>query len=43
MLWGKQFYHYNVTRWLDGDPAEPHTTAGTPHRPQRRLAASRHR
>ena len=23
MLWGKQFYHYNVTRWLDGDPAEP--------------------
>jgi hypothetical protein len=23
MLWGKQFYHYNVTRWLDGDPSEP--------------------
>ncbi len=23
MLWGKQFYHYNVTRWLDGDPALP--------------------
>jgi len=23
MLWGKQFYHYNVTRWLDGDPAGP--------------------
>ena len=23
MLWGKQFYHYNVTRWLDGDPAQP--------------------
>ena len=21
MLWSKQFYHYNVARWLDGDPA----------------------
>ena len=21
MLWGKQFYHYDVARWLDGDPA----------------------
>jgi hypothetical protein len=27
MLWGKQFYHYNVTRWLDGDPAEPRPPA----------------
>ena len=23
MLWSKQFFHYNVARWLDGDPAEP--------------------
>ena len=23
MLWGKQFYHYDVKRWLDGDPTEP--------------------
>jgi hypothetical protein len=23
MLWGKQFYHYNVSRWLDGDPGLP--------------------
>jgi hypothetical protein len=23
MLWGKQFFHYNVARWLDGDPAGP--------------------
>jgi hypothetical protein len=23
MLWGKQFYHYDVARWLDGDPAQP--------------------
>jgi hypothetical protein len=23
MLWGKQFYHYDVNTWLDGDPAQP--------------------
>jgi hypothetical protein len=23
MLWSKQFYHYDVARWLDGDPREP--------------------
>jgi hypothetical protein len=23
MLWSKQFYHYNVATWLDGDPAQP--------------------
>jgi len=23
MLWSKQFYHYNVREWLDGDPAQP--------------------
>ena len=23
MLWGKQFYYYDVARWLDGDPAQP--------------------
>jgi len=23
MLWGKQLYYYDVTRWLDGDPAQP--------------------
>ncbi len=23
MLWGKQFFHYDVERWLDGDPAGP--------------------
>jgi hypothetical protein len=23
MLWGKQFYYYDVSRWLDGDPAQP--------------------
>jgi Glycosyl hydrolase family 63 C-terminal domain len=23
MMWGKQFYHYDVRTWLDGDPAGP--------------------
>jgi Glycosyl hydrolase family 63 C-terminal domain len=23
MLWGKQFFYYDVKRWLDGDPTEP--------------------
>jgi hypothetical protein len=23
LLWSKQFYHYDVYRWLTGDPAEP--------------------
>jgi mannosylglycerate hydrolase MGH1-like protein len=23
MLWSKQFYHYTVARWLDGDPGQP--------------------
>jgi hypothetical protein len=23
MLWSKQLYYYNVSRWLDGDPAQP--------------------
>jgi hypothetical protein len=23
LLWSKQFYHYDVGRWLRGDPAEP--------------------
>jgi hypothetical protein len=23
MLWCKQFYHYDVRHWLDGDPADP--------------------
>ena len=23
LLWSKQFYHYVIQQWLDGDPAEP--------------------
>ena len=35
MLWSKQFYHYDVARWLDGDPAGP------PPPPERRTGAQR--
>jgi hypothetical protein len=27
MLWGKQLYYYSVSRWLDGDPAQPEPPA----------------
>ncbi len=27
MLWSKQWYHYDVSRWLSGDPAQPHPPA----------------
>jgi hypothetical protein len=30
MLWSKQWYHYDVRRWLDGDPGQP------PSPPERR-------
>src|SRR5215813_5360695 len=28
LLWSKQFYHYDVRTWLDGDPAGPPPPAG---------------
>ncbi len=28
MLWSKQYYHYVVNDWLEGDPAEPKPPAG---------------
>jgi hypothetical protein len=28
MQWSKQFYNYDVERWLDGDPGEPAPPAG---------------
>ena len=27
MLWSKQFYNYNIARWLDGDPSQPRPPA----------------
>jgi hypothetical protein len=27
LLWSKQFYHYNVRQWLEGDPAQPRPPA----------------
>ena len=35
LLWSKQFYHYDVKRWLEGDPAQP------PPPPGRRLGRNR--
>ncbi len=35
MLWGKQFYHYDVQRWLDGDPPQPQP-------PSQRLSGRNH-
>ena len=28
MLWSKQFYHYDVEQWLEGDPAQPPPASG---------------
>ncbi len=39
MIWGKQFYCYDVDRWLDGDPAQPTPPASRRHG---RNAAWRH-
>ncbi len=27
LLWSKQFYHYNVSHWLEGDPGQPQPPA----------------
>jgi hypothetical protein len=35
MLWSKQFFHYDVRRWLDGDPAWPAP-------PQQRMSGRNH-
>ena len=37
LIWCKQFYHYDVNEWLDGDPADP-PPAVAPGRPQCRVA-----
>nr|BFE59089.1 glucosidase [Dactylosporangium thailandense] len=39
MIWGKQFYNYDVARWLAGDPAQP---PPPPARRQGRNAGWRH-
>ena len=28
LLWGKQFYHFDVARWFDGDPGQPAPPTG---------------
>jgi len=39
MMWGKQFFHYDVERWLTGDPAGPPPPEG---RKQGRNSSWRH-
>ncbi|MEO5951938.1 MAG: glucosidase, partial [Chloroflexia bacterium] len=31
LLWSKQFYHYNVAKWLQGDPNQPPPSTGRKH------------
>jgi hypothetical protein len=31
MIWGKQFYNYDVAQWLSGDPAQPAPPPGRQH------------
>jgi len=31
LLWSKQFFHYGVSQWLEGDPAQPPPPAGRDH------------
>ena len=39
LLWSRQFYHWDVPRWLDGDPGQP---VPPPERKQGRNAAWEH-
>ena len=41
MLWSKQYYGYNVARWLDGDPGLPPPPPERLTAPQRDVAALR--
>ena len=40
MLWSKQYYAYDVGRWLDGDPAGPPPPPERAERAQRRAGAT---
>ena len=40
MLWSKQFYHYVVKQWLEGDPGNPPPPPERREWPQSRLASS---
>lgn len=31
LLWTKQYYHYVITEWLEGDPAQPPVAEGRKH------------
>src|SRR5262249_20271862 len=38
MLWSKQFYHYELKRWLEGDPGDSEAAGGTIGRAQQGMA-----
>ena len=38
LIWSRQFYHYDVDRWLKGDQGRPTPAAVPPTRAERRLA-----
>jgi len=31
MIWSKQFFHFDVPRWLEGDPGHPAPPTGRKH------------
>ena len=39
LLWGKQLYYYAVSRWLDGDPAQPEPPPRAQGRAERPVAS----
>ncbi len=39
LLWCKQYYHYAVRRWLEGDPGQPPSAGAAEAGPQLGLAA----
>ncbi len=43
MIWSKQFYHYDVPRWLDGDPTQPQPPHSRRHGRNSRMAARQQR
>ena len=43
MLWSKQFFHYDVDRWLDGRSRRAPAAAGETSRPQPRVVAPQQR
>ena len=37
LMWTKQFYHYGIELWLEGDPGQPQAAGLSEERPEFRL------